>query len=55
MEIGQKVKVSGTKLEGVIVNIDYRREGSSTAKAFYVVRLTNGTEHEYWFNELRKL
>jgi hypothetical protein len=53
MQIGQKVKIAGSKLEGVIVKIENRREGSSTAKAFYTVKLTDNSEHEFMRDELR--
>jgi hypothetical protein len=53
MQIGQKVKIAGSKLEGVIVKIENRREGPSTAKAFYTVKLTDNSEHEFMRDELR--
>jgi len=53
MEVGQKVKVAGTKLEGVVVKIDRRREGSSTIKLFYTVKLTDGSEMELMRDEIR--
>lgn len=55
MEKGQTVKVAGTKLEGVIVHIESRREGTSTAKLFYTIRLTDGSEVELMRDEIRHL
>jgi len=55
MEIGQKVKIAGSKDEGVIIKIENRREGSFTAKAFYTVKLTDNREIEVMRDELRNV
>jgi hypothetical protein len=58
MEIGDKVKVKGTSLEGEIVSIDnrydlaYARQSKTT---YYKIKFPDGREMEYLRNELRKL
>lgn len=53
MEVGTRVKVSGTKYVGTIKNIEKRREGSSTEKNYYIVLLDDGILQEYTREELR--
>ena len=53
MEIGQTVKIAGSKDEGVIIKIENRRECSFTDKAFYTVKLTDNREIEVMRDELR--
>lgn len=59
MNIGDSVKISGTKLTGVIVNIEGRRDSifsdSKTIKSYYTIKLSDGTENEYMRDEIRLL
>lgn len=53
MEIGDVVRVKGTKMIGEIVGINYRRIGSSTNKMFCVVKFETKSQ-EYGIEELTK-
>lgn len=53
MEIGQKVKVAGTKEIGTVTEKKEERIGTSTAKVIYTVTFDNGQSFEYFRDELR--
>lgn len=56
MNIGDKVKVSGTNLEGVIVEMNPRRLPDRKAViSFYTVKFADGTTGEYGREEIRKI
>lgn len=54
MQVGDKVRISGTSLTGEIISIDNRYEPKKHTKtAFYTIKLSDGTTNEYVRNELR--
>ncbi len=55
MEIGQKVKVAGTKEIGTVTEKKEERIGTSTAKVIYTVTFDNGKSFEYFRDELRNV
>ncbi len=55
MEIGQKVKIAGTKEIGTVTEKKEERIGTSTAKVIYTVTFDNGKSFEYFRDELRNV
>lgn len=53
MKIGEIVRVKGTKMIGEIVEINYKRVGSSTNKMFCVVKFET-KQQEFGVEELTK-
>ena len=53
MEIGTRVKVSGTKDKGTVIEKKYVRVDSYTQKTLYVVELDSKQTFEYFRDEIR--
>lgn len=53
MKIGETVRVKGTKMIGEVVEINYKRVGSSTNKMFCVVKFEI-KQQEFGVEELTK-